>query len=56
MADENEDAPNEEKLDELEEHIEEARAHADEAVKPKESFVDSGSENPGEDDQTIAPG
>ncbi len=61
MADENDDGPSEEKLDELEEHIEKARADADEAVdgfdvEPKETFADSGSEDPGEDDQTIAPG
>jgi hypothetical protein len=58
MAD---DVPNEEKLDELEEHIQKARTDADEAIagfdaKPKEAFVDSGSEDKDEDDQTIAPG
>ncbi|MDQ6928448.1 MAG: hypothetical protein M3159_07275 [Actinomycetota bacterium] len=58
MADE---VPDEEKLDKLEEDIQKARTHADEAVagldvEPKESFADSGSEDKGEDDQTIAPG
>jgi hypothetical protein len=61
MADEKDETPTEEKLDELEEHIQKARADADEAVAgfdadPKEAFVDSGSEDKDQDDQTIAPG
>ncbi|HEX8771031.1 MAG TPA: hypothetical protein VF711_09725 [Acidimicrobiales bacterium] len=61
MADENDETRDEEKLEDLEEHIQKARADAEEAVdgvavEPKETFADSGSVDKDEDDQTIAPG
>jgi hypothetical protein len=48
----------EKRLDELEEHIQEARRHADEALHPESRerhFYDSGTEGEELDDQEIAP-
>ena len=49
--------PSEERLEELEEHIEEARRKADDVINPgshEEHFYESG-EQSDEDDQTITP-
>jgi hypothetical protein len=51
------DRPNEERLDELEEHIQEARKKTEAVVNPaghEEHFYESGEESD-QDDQTIAP-